>query len=82
MVTAIPFDEFRARIDEVLDTVIETEETVIVVMKDGRKVVLLPERQYASLDETSYLVSTMANRTALAQGMREANEGKMSDVNL
>ena len=82
MTTAVSLKEFRANTDEILDTVIEGQETVIVTLVDGRKFVLMPGAEYASLDETSYLTSTSANREALAQGIREANEGKTVEVEL
>jgi prevent-host-death family protein len=82
MTTAVSIREFRAKTDEILDTVVESQETVIVTLADGRKFVLVPGAEYESLDETSYLTSTAANRAALAQGVREANEGKTVEVDL
>jgi hypothetical protein len=34
--------EYRNRTDEILDAVIEGEETVVVTLADGRKLVLVP----------------------------------------
>ena len=82
MTTAVSIKEFRAKTDEILDTVVEGQETVIVTLADGRKFALVPGAEYESLDETSYLTSTAANRAALAQGVREANEGKTIEVDL
>lgn len=82
MTTAVSMKEFRAKTDEVLDTVIEGGETVIVTLADGRKFVLVPGAEYESLDETSYLTSTTANRAALSQSLKEASEGKTVEVDL
>lgn len=82
MTTAVSIKEFRAKTDEILDTVVEGQETVIVTLADGRKFALVPGAEYESLDETSYLTSTAANRAALAQGVREANDGKTVEVDL
>jgi len=82
MTTAISISEFRRRTDEILDTVIEGEETVIVTLADGRKFVLVPGAEWQSMDETAYLTSTAANRAALTQSLKEAEEGRTVEVNL
>mgnify|MGYP003383683749 FL=1 len=82
MTTAVSLKEFRAKTDEILDTVIEGEETVIVTLADGRKFALVPGAEWQSLDETSYLTSTPGNRSALAQGLKEVAEGKTVEVDL
>ena len=76
MTTAVSLKEFRAKTDEILDTVIEGEETVIVTLNDGRKFALVPGAEYESLDESAYLTSTAANRAALEKSLKEAAEGK------
>jgi antitoxin YefM len=82
MTTAISIKEFRSRTDEILDAVVEGEETVIVTLADGRKFALVPGAEYQSLDETAYLTSTEANRTALSQSLKEVAEGKTIQVEL
>lgn len=82
MTTAISLKEFRAKTDEILDTVIEGEETVIVTLADGRKFALVPGVEWQSMDETSYLTSTAENRAALSQSLKEAAEGKTIEVDL
>lgn len=82
MTTAVSLKEFRAKTDEILDTVVEGEETVIVTMADGRKFVLVPGAEYESLDESAYLTSTAANRAALAQSLSEVANGKTVEVDL
>jgi antitoxin YefM len=76
MTTAVSIKEFLANTDEILGAVVDGEETVIVTLEDGRKFVLVPGAEYQSLDETSYLNSTEANRKALTQSLKEADEGK------
>lgn len=82
MTTAVSLKEFRAKTDEILDTVIEGEETVIVTLADGRKFALVPGAEWQSMDETSFLTSTAANRAALSQSLKEAAEGKTTELNL
>ena len=81
MTTAISLTEFRAHTDEIIDTVVEGEETVIVTLVDGRKFVLVPGAEWQSMDETSYLASTASNRAALAKSLAEAAQGKTVEVN-
>lgn len=82
MTTAISIAEFRKRTDEILDIVIEGEETVIVTLTDGRKFALVPGTEWQSMDETAYLTSTAANRAALAQSLKEAADGHTVEVEL
>lgn len=82
MTTAISIKEFRAKTDEILDSVVEDEETIIVTLADGRKFALIPDCDFLSFDETAYLTSTEANRTALALGLQEAASGKTVKIEL
>ncbi len=82
MTTAISLKEFRAKTDEILDAVIEGEETVIVTLADGRNFALVPGAEWQSMDEMSYLTSTAANRVALSQSLKEAADGKTIEVDL
>ncbi len=82
MTTAVSLKEFRAKTDEILDAVIEREETVIVTLADGRKFALVPGAEWQSMDETAYLTSTAENRAALSQSLKEAAEGKTIEVDL
>ena len=82
MTTAVSITEFRNRTNEILDAVVEGEETIIVTLDDGRKFVLVPGPEWQSMDETAYLTSTTANRAALAQSLREAAEGRTVEIEL
>ena len=62
MTTAVSLKEFRAKTDEILDSVIEGEETVIVTLADGRKFALVPGAEWQRMDETSYLTSSSGKR--------------------
>lgn len=78
----ISLTEFRAHTDEILDTVIEGEETVIVTFADGRKLVLVPGTEWQGMSEPAYLTSTAANRVALEESLKEAAEGKTLELDL
>ncbi len=82
MTTAVSLKEFRAHTDDIIDTVVEGEETVIVTLADGRKFVLVPGAEWQSMDETAYLTATANNRAALSQSLNEAASGKTVAVDL
>jgi antitoxin YefM len=78
----VSITEYRNRTDEILDAVIEGEETVVVTLADGRNFVLVPGSEWQSMDETAYLTSTAANRAALPQSLKEAEDGRTVEVEL
>lgn len=82
MTITVSITEYRNRTDEILDTVIEGEETVVVTLADGRNFVLVPGPEWRSMDETAYLTSTAANRGALLQSLKEAEEGRIVEAEL
>ncbi|MGH8575547.1 MAG: type II toxin-antitoxin system Phd/YefM family antitoxin [Gammaproteobacteria bacterium] len=82
MTITVSITEYRNRTDEILDAVIEGEETVIVTLADDRNFVLVPGPEWRSMDETAYLTSTAANRAALLQSLKEAEEGRIVEVEL
>lgn len=83
MTITVSITEYRNRTDEILDAVIEGEETVVVTLADGRNFVLVPGSEWhSSMDETAYLTSTAANRAALSQSLKEAEDGRTVEVEL
>ena len=82
MTTAVSISDFRKRTNEIIDAVVEGEETIIVTLDDGRKFVLVPGPEWQSMDETAYLTSTAANRAALTQSLHEVNEGRIVEIEL
>ncbi|MGH2579138.1 MAG: type II toxin-antitoxin system Phd/YefM family antitoxin, partial [Actinomycetota bacterium] len=55
MTITVSITEYRNRTDEILDAVIEGEETVVVTLADGRNFVLVSDPEWRSMDETAYL---------------------------
>ncbi len=82
MTTAVSIADFHKSMNEILDTVVEGEETVIVTLEDGRKFVLVPGPEWQRMDETAYLTSTSGNRAALTQSLQEAADDRASEVEL
>ncbi|MGH3273154.1 MAG: Txe/YoeB family addiction module toxin [Streptosporangiaceae bacterium] len=54
--------ESRANYAATLDSVINDQEEVVITRPGGENVVMLPQREYESMRETLYLMSSPANR--------------------
>lgn len=61
--------ELRKNFKKFADNVSDYGDVVLVTRPEKKNVVLLSEKEYNSWQETNYLLSTKANREALAKGM-------------
>lgn len=68
--------ELRANLSAVMDRVNDDHEPVIVHRAKGKPVVMVSLEDWASMDETTYLLSPPANRSALMRGMAELDAGR------
>jgi prevent-host-death family protein len=73
----VSITEYRNGADEILDAVIEGEETIVVTLADDRKFVLVAGSEWQSMDETAYLTLTAANSAALSQSLKEAEDDRL-----
>lgn len=69
--------ELRANLSSVMDQVNDDHEPVIVTRAGGRPVVMVSLEDWASMDETTYLLASPANRTALMESIAELESGKV-----
>ncbi len=67
--------DLRANLSAVMDRVNDDHEPVIVTRAKGRPVVLVSLEDYASMDETAYLLASPANRHELMLAIEELNAG-------
>ena len=67
--------ELRANLASFMDQVNDDHEPVIVHRAKGKPVVLVSLEDWASMDETTYLLASPANRTALMQAIAELDAG-------
>jgi antitoxin YefM len=68
--------QLRAKLSAVMDQVNDDHEPVIVPRAKGKPVVMVSLEDWASMDETTYLLSSPANARRLMQGIEELKAGK------
>jgi antitoxin YefM len=68
--------ELRANLSAVMDRVNDDNEPVIVTRAKGKPVVLVSLEDWASMDETTYLLASPANRRELLAAIAELDAGK------
>lgn len=68
---SMSFEESCAQYAQILDSVIDDRDGVVIRRGDGRSVVILALDDYASLKETSYLMSNPANARRLLGSIDE-----------
>lgn len=68
--------ELRANLSAVMDRVNDDHEPVIVTRAGGKPVVMVSLEDWASMDETTYLTASPANKAALDSAIREGRAGK------
>jgi antitoxin YefM len=66
----------RANLSSVMDQVNDDHEPVIVTRTKGKPVVMVSLEDWASMDETTYLLSSPENARRLRESIRQLNEGK------
>ncbi len=68
--------ELRANLSAVMDRVNDDHEPVIVHRAKGKPVVMVSLEDWASMEETTYLLSNPANRAHLMESLADAQAGR------
>lgn len=68
--------ELRANLSAVMDRVNDDHEPVIIHRAKGRPVVMVSLEDWASMDETTYLLSNPYNKASLMASLADAAAGK------
>jgi antitoxin YefM len=68
--------DLRANLSAVMDQVNDDHEPVIVTRAKGKPVVMVSLEDWASMDETTYLLASSANRRALLKSIEQLNAGQ------
>lgn len=66
----------RANLSAVMDQVNDDHEPVIVTRAKGKPVVMVSLEDWAAMDETTYLLSSPANRRELLASIADLNAGR------
>lgn len=67
--------DLRANLSAVMDRVNDDHEPVIVTRAKGKPVVMVSLEDWASMDETTYLTASPANKAALDRAIAEWKAG-------
>ena len=76
------YSNFRQHLKKFLDDVLNSHTPLYVKRTNGEDVVVLSKSDYESMEETLYLLSSEKNRTHLVKGIKEAENGETTKVNL
>ena len=74
--TTITYTDLRAHLAHFLQRA-EEEEEIVVSHGKGRMAIILSLGEFASLQETAYLLSTKKNRQHLEKSLQEVRRGKV-----
>ena len=67
--------DLRANLSAVMDHVNDDHEPVIVTRAKGRPVVIVSLEDWASMDETTYLLASPANKAELLKAISQLDAG-------
>ncbi len=70
MLDYVTYSDFREHLKEYLDQVCDNSEPLRVTRRSGKRVVILSEEDYQSLDATAYLLSSPANAKRLKSALK------------
>lgn len=71
----VTYSDTRARLKEVMDSVVDDHAPVIVTRQNGEPVVMVSLADWRAIDETLHLLSRPANARRLKQAIRELDDG-------
>lgn len=74
--------ESRSTYAATLNSVIDDQEEVVVTRPDGDNVVMIPQREWESIKETLYLMSSPVNHQRLLKAIGEVEGGQAEEHTL
>jgi antitoxin YefM len=76
------YSNFRKNLKHFLDEVLSSHSPLYVKRTNKEDVVVIAKSDYESMEETLYLLSSEKNRAQLMDGVREAESGKTTKMDL
>jgi antitoxin YefM len=76
IVKVMSMSESRANYAATLDSVINDQEEVVITRPGGEDVVMIPLREYESMRETLYLMSSPANRQRISRSIEQLDRAR------
>jgi len=80
--TATTITDFREKLKEYLDRVLDNQEALIISRPKKSNVVVISQEEYESLRETAYLLSSPRNAVRLQEALQQWEQGKTVQKNL
>jgi antitoxin YefM len=74
------YSQVRNNFKAVMDKVWDDAMPIVVTRAGGRPIVMMSKEDYDSISATEYLMSTKANREAMAESLKQVEEGKFGLV--
>jgi len=78
----VTYTQARQHLSALLDTVIDDSETVYITRKNGKEIAMVDAREYESLKETAYLLSSKANVDHLLSSIQQAEKKEGREIDL
>lgn len=78
----ISYTNARQNLKSVLDKVCKNSQPILIQRRNGENVVLIPEEEYRSLDESAYLNASPKNRKHLQKSLIELKKGQTVTTSL
>lgn len=76
---AVSYSEARENLKAMIDKVVADHAPLAITRQRGEGAVLISESEWASIEETLYLLSSPANAKHLLDGIAELDAGKGED---
>ena len=72
----ISYSEARENLKSVIDKVVADRAPIAITRQRGEGAVLISQSEWASIEETLYLLQSPANAKHLVEGIRELDAGR------
>lgn len=73
---AVTQTELRTNIKQLLDNVVQNDDTIVVTRSNRENVVIISEAEYNSWQETNFLMKNENNRKALSESLASISRGE------